>query len=162
MRLATLYSKTQMSALCRGAWDVASTGTFVLDLSSDEVDDTYPKCRNREEIVMIHPRWVLKLAFIFYPLNHLPITNYSKHTIFHIRTTRWSIPSLPNSNLGDLFNLTCAAQPYCSMPPKTNAFYETPVSDRTLFFELFFPCKSFSYEISLFRYLSISINYATR
>jgi len=41
-----------MSALCRGERDVASTGTFVLDLSSDEVDDTHPKCSNREEIVL--------------------------------------------------------------------------------------------------------------
>jgi len=41
-----------MSALCRGERDVASTNTFVLDLSFDEVDDTYPKCSNREEIVL--------------------------------------------------------------------------------------------------------------
>ena len=45
-----------MSALCRGERDVASTDSFVLDLSFDEVDDTYPKCSHREEIVKIHPR----------------------------------------------------------------------------------------------------------
>ena len=52
MRLSTLYKKAQMSALCRGERDVASTDSFVSDLSSGEVDDTYPKCSNREEIVL--------------------------------------------------------------------------------------------------------------
>jgi len=41
-----------MSALCRGERDVASKDTFVLDLSSDEVDHTYLKCSNREDIVL--------------------------------------------------------------------------------------------------------------
>jgi len=68
-----------MSALCCGERDVASTESFVLDLSFDEVDNTYPKCSNREEIILKYIPGPTQAGFFLLPTE--PPTQQSNYSI---------------------------------------------------------------------------------